>query len=70
MVPICTQTCAWTAPAESPGRFGVSAVAESGNGTVNVVLVRAVARACAITVVPRMKFTTGSPKPMFVNPLP
>jgi hypothetical protein len=51
--------------------FGVIAVACVGNGTVKVVLpVSAVACACAIKVVPRMKFTTGRPKPTFAKPLP
>src|SRR5262249_57472594 len=51
--------------------FGVIAVACVGNGTVNVVPpVSAVARACAIKVVPRMKFTTGRPKPRSANPEP
>ncbi len=64
LCPICCHTCACTGPADSPGRFGVSAVAGVGTGTVKVVLpARAVARACAIKVVPRMKFTIGSPKP-------
>ena len=39
-----------------------------GNGTVSVVLpVRAVTRACAIKVPPRMKFTTGRPNPKFAK---
>src|SRR5262245_12056852 len=51
--------------------FGVTAVACVGNGTVRVVFpVSAVARAWAIKVVPRMKFTTGRPKPRFAKPLP
>src|SRR5262247_3711021 len=51
--------------------FGVIAVACVGNGTVNVVPpVSAVARAWAIKVVPRMKFTTGKPKPKSANPEP
>ncbi len=42
-----------------------------GKGTVSVVLpVMAVARAWARTVVPRVKFTTGRPKPRFAKPLP
>src|SRR2546427_541070 len=69
-VPVCCQTWAWTGPADSPGRFGVIAVAGVGKGTVSVVPVRAVARACASSVVPRMKFTIGRPKPRFVKPLP
>jgi len=69
-VPTCTQTWAVTGPADRPGRFGVIAVAGVGKGTVSVVLVRAVARACASSVVPRMKFTTGRPTPISVNPLP
>src|SRR5262249_32627531 len=49
--------------------FGVIAVACVGYGTVRVVPpVSAVARACAIKVVPRMKFTTGRPKPQSANP--
>jgi len=49
----------------------VSVVADVGNGTVNVVLpVSAVARACASKVEPRMKFTTGRPKPTLAKPLP
>src|SRR3989442_5122471 len=57
--------------ADNPGRFGVIAVAGVGKGTVSVVLpVRAVARACASSVVPRMKFTTGRPKPRFLKPFP
>src|SRR5207253_2895147 len=52
-------------------RFGARAVAAVGKGTVSVVLpVRAVARAWARTVVPRVKFTTGRPKPRFAKPLP
>src|SRR3989441_6042242 len=63
-LPVCCQTWAWTGPADSPGRFGVIDVAGVGKGTVSVVLpVRAVARACASSVVPRMKFTIGRPKP-------
>ena len=47
------------------------AVACVGNGTVNVVLpVRAVTRACAIKVLPRMKFTIGSPNPKFAKLVP
>ena len=42
-----------------------------GNGTVSVVFsASAVARACAIKVLPRMKFTIGSPNPKFAKPLP
>src|SRR5881296_2230312 len=70
-LPVCRQTCAWTAPAESPGMFGVSDVAGVGYGTVNVVLpLSPVARACAIKTPLRTKFTTGRPKPRFANPLP
>src|SRR5215470_3579864 len=70
-VPVCTYTCACTLPAESPGRFGAMAVAAVGNSTVSVVLpVMAVARAWASTVLPRVKFTTGRPKPWFAKPLP
>ena len=51
--------------------LGVIAVACVGYGTVSVVFpARAVARACAIKVLPRMKFTTGRPKPRFAKPLP
>src|SRR6267142_1996575 len=68
---VCCQTWACTGPTESPGMFGVIAVACFGNGTVSVVLsVSVVARACAIKVEPRMKFTTGRPKPRFAKPLP
>src|SRR5215470_11381897 len=70
-VPVCTYTCAWTLPADRPGRFGAMAVAAVGSGTVSAVLpVIAVARAWARTVVPRVKFTTGRPKPWFAKPLP
>src|SRR2546426_289095 len=70
-LPVCCQTWAWTGPADNPGRFGVIAVAGVGKGTVSVLPpVRAVARACASSVVPRMKFTTGRPKPRFAKPLP
>src|SRR2546426_414359 len=70
-LPVCCQTWAWTGPADSPGRFGVIDVAGVGKGTVSVVPpVRAVARACASSVVPRMKFTIGRPKPRFAKPLP
>src|SRR2546428_8469308 len=70
-LPVCCQTWAWTGPADSPGRFGVIAVAGVGKGTVSVMVpVRAVARACASSVVPRMKFTIGRPKPRFAKPLP
>src|SRR5262245_35054990 len=70
-VPVCTYTCACTVPADRPGRFGAMAVAAVGSGTVSVVLpVMAVARAWASTVVPRVKFTTGRPKPWFAKPLP
>src|SRR2546427_12687570 len=70
-LPVCCQTWAWTGPADSPGRFGVIAVAGVGKGTVSVVVpVRAVARACASSVVPRMKFTIGRPKPRVAKPLP
>src|SRR5262249_56652257 len=65
------QTGPSTGPAESPDMFGVIAVACVGNGTVRVVLpVSAVARACAIIVVPRMKLTIGRPNPRFAKPLP
>ncbi|PYN84285.1 MAG: hypothetical protein DMD87_28105 [Candidatus Rokuibacteriota bacterium] len=58
-------------PGDSPGKFGVSDVACVGNGTVSVVLpASAVARACASSVVPLMKFTTGRPNPRFAKPLP
>src|SRR5512145_3335911 len=57
-------------PADSPGRFGVSDVALVGNGTVSVVAVSAVARACATSAPPRTKLITGSPKAEDVNPLP
>src|SRR5262245_13524144 len=68
---VACHTWACTGPADSPGRFGVIAVACVGNGTVRVVLpVSPVARAWAISVVPRMKFTTGSPKPRFAKPVP
>src|SRR5262245_49389750 len=68
---VCCQTCTWTEPADKPGMFGVIAVACVGNGTVRVVPpASAVARACAIKVVPRMKFTTGRPKPRSANPEP
>src|SRR5207249_12109302 len=71
LVPVCCQTWAWTVPVDSPGRFGVSDVACVGNGTVSVVLpASAVARACASSVVPLMKFTTGRPNPRFAKPLP
>src|SRR2546425_936704 len=69
-LPVCCQTWASTGPADSPGRFGVIDVAGVGKGTVSVVPVRAVARACASSVVPRMKFTIGRPKPRFAKPLP
>src|SRR2546422_6150813 len=70
-LPVCCQPGAWTGPADSPGRFGVIDVAGVGKGTVSVVPpVRAVARACASSVVPRMKFTIGRPKPRFAKPLP
>src|SRR5262245_46608433 len=58
----CRQTCAWTEPADSPGKLGVSAVDCVGKGTVKAVLpVSAVARAWPSSVVPRMKLMTGSP---------
>ena len=46
------------------------AVALVGNGTVSDVGVIAVARAWARTTPFRVKFTIGSPKPRFANPLP
>src|SRR5256712_114831 len=59
------------APAEIQALSGLIAVAFFGKGTVKVVFPsRAVARACAIKVLPRMKFTTGRPKPRFAKPLP
>src|SRR5262245_54805128 len=68
---VCCHTWATTGPADSPGMLGVIAVACVGYGTVKTVSpARAVARACAIKVVPRMKFTTGRPKPTFAKPLP
>src|SRR6267142_1949453 len=71
LVPVCCHTRASTPPGDSPGRLGVSVVADVGYGTVRVVLpVSAVARACASSVLPRMKFTTGSPNPRAVKPLP
>src|SRR3989442_108588 len=70
-LPVCCQTWASTGPADSPGKFGVLHLAGVGKGTVSEVLpVRAVARACASSVVPRMKFTIGRPKPRFGKPLP
>src|SRR2546427_2325211 len=70
-LPVCCQTWAWTGPADSPGRFGVIDVAGVGKGTVSVAVpVSAVARACASSVVPRMKFTIGRPKPRVAKPLP
>ena len=51
--------------------LGVIAVACVGYGTVNVVLPASpVARAWAISVVPRTKFTIGRPKPRFAKPPP
>ena len=41
-----------------------------GNGTVSVVDVITVARACASTTPFRVKFAIGSPKPRFANPMP
>src|SRR5215510_3664039 len=42
-----------------------------GNGTVrHLPRIIAVARASARTVPPRVKFTTGRPKPWFTKPLP
>src|SRR5437867_2403309 len=68
---VCCQTWAWTVPAESPGMFGVRAVAGVGYGAVNVVLpLSPVARACAIKTPLRTKFTTGRPKPRLAKPLP
>src|SRR5262245_54314819 len=68
---VACHTWACTGPADSPGMFGVIAVACVGNGTVRFAPpFRPVARACAINVVPRMKFTTGSPKPRFAKPVP
>src|SRR2546428_464746 len=70
-LPVVCGARACAGPADSPGRFGVIDVAGVGKGTVSVVLpVRAVARACASSVVPRMKFTIGRPKPRFAKPLP
>src|SRR5262250_1012118 len=69
--PVCTYTWACTLPADRPGRFGAMAVAAVGNGTVSVVLpVIAVARAWPSTALPRVKFTTGRPKPWLAKPLP
>src|SRR5207249_227325 len=70
-LPVCCQTWAWTGPADSPGRFGVIDVAGVGKGTVSVLPpVSAVARACASSVVPRMKFVIGMPKPTLAKSLP
>src|SRR2546427_2640810 len=70
-LPVCCQTWAWTGPADSPGRFGVIDVAGVGKTTVSEAQPEsAVARACASSVVPRMKFTIGRPKPRFAKPLP
>src|SRR5215510_16594590 len=56
LLDVCCHTWTWTDPADSPGMFGVIAVDCVGNGTVRVVPpVRAVARACASKVLPRMK---------------
>src|SRR5882724_2672555 len=58
-------------PADSPGSGPDRLVAFVGNGTVRVVLpVSAVARACASSIPPRVKFTTGSPKPPLAKPCP
>src|SRR5205823_2022467 len=57
--------------ADSRGSGPDRLVAFVGNGTVRVVLpVSAVARACARSIPPRVKFTTGSPKPPLVKPCP
>src|SRR5256712_9070518 len=70
-LPVVCGARACAGPADSPGRFGVIDVAGVGKGTVSVLPpVRAVARACASSVVPRMKFTIGRPKPRFAKPLP
>ena len=41
-----------------------------GNGTVSVVAVLAVARACPSNVLPRTKLTKGRPKPTLAKPPP
>ncbi len=69
-LPVCCHTWAWTGPVDSPGMLGVIAVACVGYGTVKVVPVMAVVRACAIKVPPRVKLMTGRPKPRFTKPLP
>src|SRR4051812_44159285 len=59
------------APADRPGRFGVSDVAAVGKGTVSVVpAVSVTARDCATRAPLRTKLITGSPKPLFASPLP
>src|SRR2546425_8107446 len=52
-LPVCCQRWASSGPANSQGSFCVIDVAGVGKGNVSVVLVRAVARACAGSVVPR-----------------
>src|SRR2546428_6683738 len=70
-LPVCCQTWAWTGPADSPGRFGVIDLADHATGLLSLSPpVSALPRACASSVVPRMKFTIGRPKPRFANPLP
>src|SRR3989442_10774041 len=68
--PVWRNTCTSTGPADSPGRFGASAVAAVGNGTVSVLPVGPVARTCASSTPPPTKFATGSPNPRSAKPLP
>src|SRR2546428_750337 len=70
-LPVCCQTWAWTGPADSPGRFGVIAVAGVGKGTVSVVPPGSPeAPPRASSDVPRTKVATGMPKPRFAQPWP
>jgi hypothetical protein len=68
--PVWLETWTVTVPALSPGSGPEMLVAFVGKGTVRVVLLLDVARACAIKLLFRVKLTIGKPKPEFANPLP
>src|SRR5438132_11201660 len=64
-------SCSWRGRHASPGCDRPTDVASSEHGTVSAVPpVSAVARAWASTTPPRVKFTTGRPKPGLAKPCP
>src|SRR2546428_252733 len=69
-LPVCCQTWAWTGPADSPGRFGVIAVAGVGKGTGSVLLFKGYADPRDLRAFPTRRSSDRRPKPRFAKPLP